>query len=450
MKYLYFLSLVLFTLNVKAQFSEVLIIDDSEETGAVTNISSADFNNDDLVDLLLSRAGNKDQINVYYNQGTGNFSRVVIENNLNDPVFVNYGDFDDNGFLDVVAISETGGEIVLYMNDVNGFSNPVVLGSEGSFGKSIVVDDFNADGFVDFVVIHQHAIAVYENNGNAEFTKNPILTTAESPNILECFDLVKMDVNGDGHMDVITAETLGLVVYTNDGNANFTPETMKTSSIHTISSLQKIDFNNDGLEDLVFLDANSELLLFENESATTSTFTLHSNIAQISSNSVKAIRSIDQNGDDLPDIYLGYNGQPHLLQNDSNYSFNQDLILDDQSALFVQEVHVADLNNDGLDEFIWESAGGTLAYQNNTILNLEESTKFNIEIYPNPTSDVLQINCQIQKQAKLSLYDLNGKGLSHFEIDLPGEIDLSELAKGTYILKIQTEHKIQHQKIIKH
>ena len=449
MKYFYSLGFVLWSFTLQAQFSEVQIIDDSEDTGATTHITSADLNNDDFTDILVSRAGAKDQITVYFNDGNAGFTKQIIDDAVSDPVFVNVGDFDDNGFLDIIALTETNGDVILYSNSSTGFSDPITLGSEASFGKSIVVDDFNGDGFVDFVAIHQHAIAVYENNGNAEFTKNPILTTAESPNILECFDLVKMDVNGDGFMDVITAETIGVVVYTNDTDGNFTPETITSASQQTVMSLQKIDFDNDGLEDLVFLDGNSQLRLYKNESATTSTFTDHSEIAQIQTNSVKAIRSIDQNGDDLSDLYLAYNGQPHLLVNDANHNFDQDLILDDQSSLFVQEVHVADLTNNGIDEFIWESAGGTLAYQSNTTLKLSESTETNFRIYPNPTSDVLQINSEIPQLANLSLYDLNGKRLRQFEMDLPGQIDLSELAKGEYILKIQTEDKIHHEKIIK-
>ncbi|MFN2262194.1 MAG: T9SS type A sorting domain-containing protein [Psychroflexus sp.] len=450
MKYFYVLGLFLLTLNAEAQFSEVQIIDDSEDAGGVSNINSADFNNDGHEDLIVSRAANQDQIVVYYNQGDAVFSTSVIENNLNDPIFVNFGDFDGNGFLDVIALTETDGEVVLYTNDANGFNEPNILGSEASFGKSIVVDDFDGDGLMDFVAIHQHAIAFYQNTGNAEFNKIPILTTAESPNILECFDLVKMDVNGDGFMDVITAETLGVVVYTNDGTGDFTPQTITPASQNTVRSLQKIDFNNDGLEDLVFLDGSSNFRLYENESATTSTFTDHSVIAQISSNSVKAIRSIDQNGDDLSDIYLGYSGQPHLLVNDSNYSFDQDLILDENTSLFVQEIHTADLNNDGIKEFIWEAAGGTLAYQNNTTLKVYETSKIDFKIYPNPTSDVLEIETETLQNVKLSLFDLNGKPLRQVEVELPDSIDLSDLAQGNYILKIETDETEFTQRILKH
>lgn len=449
MKYGIIGSFFLCSVLLQAQFSEVQVIDAGIETGATTHITSADMNNDGFTDLLLSRAGNQDQITVYYNQSNASFSRVMIDNSINDPVFVNVGDFDDNGFLDVIALTETGGDVMLYLNDANGFSAPVTLGTEASFGKSIAVDDFDNDGWLDAVVIHQHAIAYYHNLGNAIFQKQPILTTAESPHILECFDLVNMDVNGDGFIDLVTAETIGVVLYTNDGTGNFTPETITPASQQTVMNVQKIDFDNDGLDDLVFLDGNSQLRLYKNASATTTTFTEHSAIAQIQTNSVKALRSIDQNGDALPDLYLAYGGQPRVMLNDSNHDFSQSIILDDQPELFVQEIHVADLTNDGIYEFIWESAGGTLAYQSNTTLNVSETSKVDFKIYPNPTSKILQIETETVQNGKLSLYHLNGIRLRQFEIDLPGQIDVKELAKGHYILSIETKRGRYFKTIIK-
>ncbi|MGM0636465.1 MAG: T9SS type A sorting domain-containing protein [Bacteroidota bacterium] len=446
--YLLFIGLFCF-ICTNAQFSEPQIIDDSNDTGATTHIASADFNNNSLTDIVVTRAGNKDQIAIYYNNGSAEFTKEIIEPDLNDPVFVNYGDFNQNGFLDLVVTTQTNGNILLYTQTENGFEDPVLLGTEASFGMSITVHDFDDDGWLDFVVIHQHAIAIYKNNTDNTFTKEALLTTAGSPNILECWDMIKMDVDNDGDMDLVVGETLGVVVYTNDGQGNFTPQTITSPNHNTVTVVQQIDFDNDGLMDLVFLASDSQLHLYQKQTATEVDFIDYDEIAQISSNSVKAMRTLDQNGDDLADVYLAFDGKPRLMLNDNLHDFNQTHILDDNNNLFVQEIHTADLTGNGIDEFIWESAAGTLAYQSNTTLSVTDQQKIALSIYPNPTSNYLNLTTEQEELAEVLIYDMQGKKVYRESLHLPNQIQLAFLPKGNYILKINLKTKTQNFQLIK-
>lgn len=444
-----FFVISLLSLSLHAQFGPVQIIDSSEDTGAATHIISADINNNGFSDILVSRAGAKDQITVYYNQGNAEFSKTIIDDNINDPMFLNVGDFNQNGFLDILTLTQTNGDVILYTQTANGFETPVILGTEASFGMAIEVHDFDSDGWLDFVVIHQHAIAIYKNNTDNTFTKHNILTTTSSPNILECFVMVKSDVNNNGHMDIITGETIGVVVYINDGNGNFTPETITPPGHHTINGIQLVDFNADGLDDLVFLDANSSFRLYEKTSSTPPYFSEHSVIAQIQTNTVKSIRSIDVNQDGLSDLYLAFAGKPRVLMNDQDHLFDEDIILNDQSGIFVQQVHVADLNQNGVSEYIWEGAGGTLAYHNNTTLSLPAPKDLMLNFYPNPITDVLHIESIVLKGVELSLYSTNGKLIERVSTDLPNSIDLSHLIDGSYFLKVKHKNYNGTHKILK-
>ncbi|MAZ26217.1 MAG: hypothetical protein CL868_03950 [Cytophagaceae bacterium] len=87
----------------------------------------------------------------------------------------------------------------------------------------------------------------------------------------------------------------------------------------------------------------------------------------------------------------------------------------------------------------------------NNILSVDDITVDNFEndftIYPNPTSDVLNINIQNQNIEKIILYDISGKKLRVYNIS---SIDIKEFRTGLYIIKIHTKaKKVLTSKVIK-
>ncbi|SHM14819.1 DUF5074 domain-containing protein [Chryseobacterium polytrichastri] len=75
-----------------------------------------------------------------------------------------------------------------------------------------------------------------------------------------------------------------------------------------------------------------------------------------------------------------------------------------------------------------------------------EVKKIELGIYPNPTSDVLNIKTQ-EKIVSAVIFDLSGK-----MINAPinnGQINVSTLTKGMYILKVVTDKAVYQQKFIK-
>jgi hypothetical protein len=87
----------------------------------------------------------------------------------------------------------------------------------------------------------------------------------------------------------------------------------------------------------------------------------------------------------------------------------------------------------------------------NNILSVDDITIGNFEndftIYPNPTSDVLNINIQNQNIEKIILYDISGKKLRVYD---KSSIDLKEFRTGLYIIKTHTKtKKILTSKVIK-
>ena len=83
---------------------------------------------------------------------------------------------------------------------------------------------------------------------------------------------------------------------------------------------------------------------------------------------------------------------------------------------------------------------------NCSTLNIDDQNQLDISIYPNPTSDIVYINGNYS-QLKVGVFDILGKQLMNKSIT--NTIDISQLEKGVYILKLSDGSKLTTQRIIK-
>jgi hypothetical protein len=73
-----------------------------------------------------------------------------------------------------------------------------------------------------------------------------------------------------------------------------------------------------------------------------------------------------------------------------------------------------------------------------------------LEVYPNPFSSMLEIRCSNNDFKVVTFYNLLGTAVFKFSIENQiSTIDLSHLAQGVYVLKIESEKGILTKKIIK-
>lgn len=81
-------------------------------------------------------------------------------------------------------------------------------------------------------------------------------------------------------------------------------------------------------------------------------------------------------------------------------------------------------------------------------LGISDNTAADVKIYPNPTSDKLNISLEKAKFEKFRIYSITGEKVLE-EINIGNEIDVSSLSKGMYFLEIITSEGINIQKFIK-
>jgi hypothetical protein len=447
MKMLSIYAVLLFPFGTFSQVSSTpIIIEASTNAAGITKIVTADINNDSFTDIIISQGFGISNIS-YYTNNNGSFStRNVIDSEALFAECIAAGDFNNDGWKDIAAITRQDGQIKWYRNTNGSFSAPILIDTDMVFLNYLVVADFDENNSDDIVVIGQHSIDFYRNNGSGIFNKEAILTTSTSPNILECMHLSKADMNGDGHIDLVVGETLGPVIYFNSGTGIFTPHIVSVPMI-TTSFLFPFDVNGDGTKDIVSQNASDQLRWFSNNGS--GTMASEGDLFVLPD--LQSIEAIDFNSDGKLDLFTGYNDKAVVFTNNGNGTFNPETILYQNSGLtFLREVAIADLNNDTAPDYIWASINGTLAYQLNTSsLNSTHFVQDNYLIYPNPVSDHLIIEMMKGKIGTVKIYNAMGQIIYDGDLTTSKKIDASHLQSGIYTLSLRSEGKTSNEKIIK-
>jgi hypothetical protein len=194
--------------------------------------SFGDIDNDGDTDLFAGLPNNT--LNIYTNNGYGNFQ---FDNSIDSPDFQYYPilfDLNNDGFLDVVAIDRWGS--VLYNNESGGFLGWQDLGlfqqQENVYLHGVSWGDADDDGDLDFFVGYsapnEYGIPInlcYLNDGNGEFTQfDPTSPIVEGECTTTCENW--LDYDNDGDMDLyvhnVGCEGSLSALYENLGDMQFT------------------------------------------------------------------------------------------------------------------------------------------------------------------------------------------------------------------------------------
>lgn len=118
----------------------------------------------------------------------------------------------------------------------------------------------------------------------------------------------------------------------------------------------------------------------------------------------------------------------------------------------VKETNISNLNNEITEvDFSFDNYGSGFIVDNINIIDLEnlklnEYNNTETSIYPNPTTDYININSS-EKNNTIKITDLTGKVI--FNGINTNKIDVTHLTKGVYIIHVKTNKEEFIQKIIK-
>ena len=204
------LTLILLSFNMTSAQSFTNIDAGIVKVDFGSSAAWGDYDNDGLLDLVIcgEPAGGIDTTLLYHNDGDDQFSVVegtyFINVSMGD---VEWGDFNNDDYLDLVIIgfSNYVSVIGLYVNNGDGtFTLQSSTGLPGVYMGDIDFADFNNDGFLDIGLLgfdnnYVFISKVFENNQDLSFSEVSDLN-------LEGMNFGKFkwgDYNGDGYADFV-------------------------------------------------------------------------------------------------------------------------------------------------------------------------------------------------------------------------------------------------------
>jgi hypothetical protein len=233
------------------------------------SIAIADVNGDHKPDLVVANGGSN-TVGVLLGNGDGTFQPAVTYGSGGMfPVSVAVADVNGDGKPDLFVANECADSNcnssvgVLLGNGDGTFRAAVTYSSGGMYGLSVAVADVNGDGKPDLLVANgcasfklcgtKGAVAVLLGNGDGTFQAAiEYLSGGAYP-----YSLKVADLNGDGKLDVIAAnsDSGNVGVLLGNGNGTFqkavTYSSGETIRVVQISSVAVADVNGDGHPDLL-------------------------------------------------------------------------------------------------------------------------------------------------------------------------------------------------------
>ncbi|WP_432671054.1 T9SS type A sorting domain-containing protein [Flavobacterium sp. SM2513] len=433
------LLIVFSSLQLNAQMGPVNYIDTSVQSAGISKIISYDINNDGFKDIITSTAGTNGRFGYYLNQTNNSFGSFILIDNFYACRGVAVGDFNNDNSIDFVVIGEANNEAWIYLNNNGSFTSSLLSTNPTTYNE-VIVADFDQNNSDDIVIIGQHSIDFFRNNGSGVFTQEVILSTSTSPLVLECLDLAVADIDNDGDMDLISGETAGVVIYTNNGNAIFTPHYYSIIA-EIVSLIHPMDVDNDGDIDIISRNSGGLVKWFSNNGSGVMTYE-----AVLSSiPNLIAINSVDYNNDGLEDLYVSYTNHISVFANNTAHTFTNEVSMHQTIGLIMGQLGIVNIDNQGASDFVWSGGNNTLAFHiNQSNLSVDNPNLKSNNLFPNPTSGILNFSEQIEN---VIVYSLIGQKLN--EYSNVKSIDISSMSNGVYIIQLENQGKTNVQKIVK-
>ncbi len=426
--------------------------------------SWGDIDNDGDLDLFLCNRdiANGVQPNILYrNNGNNTFANISasagISNSNHYSFCASFFDFNNDGWQDIyIANDRFTTTNILYKNDGDGTFTDVSASSGTNIAidaMSTTIDDYNNDGWLDIYVTNTSAGNYFLNNNGDETFTNIAASNGTIFNSV-AWGAVFLDADNDTDLDLYVSGMrdgslgdLPSAFYENTANIFTIPVSAGFANDDAESYSNAIgDVNNDGFPDITVVNrAPRSNFLWVNDCSTN----VNNNWLKVTLEGDTSNRmgigsriEISINGDKQFRYTLCGEGYTSQNSGAEFFGIGNATTIDYVKVTWLSGV-VDIINNVSANQTIHIVESSTLSTIKNTLLN-------NIKVYPNPNKGKFQINTLgINDNFNIELYNVLGQKL-YFESGLKNKdfINIQDLSKGIYTIKIITEKGDVSKKII--
>jgi len=279
-------------------------------------ITSADFNGDGRPDLAVVNAGpgsSGHTISVLLNDGGGSFGTASTYAVGVYPGFIATGDFNKDGKPDLIAANRASSSISLLLGRGDGSFDPAKDYAVGSGAAQLGIKDFDNDGNLDLAVLggtyDAGTVAVFLGDGSGS------LKLATTPSIGVGLNAIAVgDLAGNSSPDLLVAGGYdnSLLLLEGNGDGSFKSATDTYPVTGTINSIIAIDLNKDGHIDIVTANPSSDsinVVLQETNGG------FRSSATYATGSQPRAVKAGDFNNDGFMDLVVAnFDGSLTLLR----------------------------------------------------------------------------------------------------------------------------------------
>lgn len=363
--------------SVPAYFTE------TSYPGLPNSVTVADVNGDGKMDLIYADIG-YNTLDVLTNNGSGSFglyATINEDDGLTD-TFVTTADIDGDGRVDLIALDTGISVVTVFTNNGSGFGeyggrSYSTTRSEPQWGygpASVAAADVDGDGLLDLITANENGtVTVLKNYGDSlGFDDSQTYWGVGYAVGADPQSILAMDINGDGLPDLITANygDNTLTILTNNGSGYLlfsATEFGSNATIHVGAGPKCVvaaDVNNDGFMDLITANYGDNTLTILTNNGNGS-FGSYATI-NVGSGPV-SVTAADVNGDGHVDLAcVNYNGNTlTVLTNNGSGTFQLCATL--QTGLNPTAITSADFNGDGNSDLASaDTSDGVIVFSSHT------------------------------------------------------------------------------------